>query len=84
MKFAVFLVATLGGTTRQILFPFPFPYGIEWKRKRETPQVLFFKINEWVGEAIPPEPPSLARPTWRATVVEWGVASILLVGQSEP
>src|SRR5690242_4619141 len=36
------------------------------------------------AEAIPPEPPSLARPMWRATSGEVGVASIPLVGPSEP
>jgi len=34
------------------------------------------------AEAIPPEPPSLARQTWRVTRGEVEVASILLVGQS--
>jgi hypothetical protein len=46
LRLAVFLVATLGGTTRQILFPFPLPYGIEGKRKRKTPQFLFLKRRQ--------------------------------------
>ena len=55
-----------------------------------TPMVRHGNKRQWWSlyciegrlKAIPPEPPSLARPIWRATVAERGMAPIPLVNQS--